>query len=295
MGLSVDYIARETSTNLWRNRMMTAAAVLTVAVSLAFVGASLLLKQGVQVATERWRGDVTMAIFLNPNVTSNQVKAIGSELAADPLVKTSVYYDHQRSYQEMRQLYRNEPDLVNSVTPADLPPSYRVTLRDASQVGAVSNQFRGQPGVLTISTPAEAVKTLIGITNVLQAAGYAVALILLVAALVLILNTIRMAIFARRREIGVMKLVGATNWFIRIPFMLEGFVEGLLGGFIACLAVVFVRWAVGNFVNHYKVGLIRTFVVSSHDVFMTMVLVLVVGAVVGAAASMLAVRRFLEV
>jgi cell division transport system permease protein len=122
-----------------------------------------------------------------------------------------------------------------------------------------------------------------------------VALILLAAAGVLILNAIRMAIFARRREVAVMKLVGATNWFIRVPYMAEGVIQGLCGGIVAAGVVAAVSFLLRYSVQHYDVTLFQSIVVSGRDLFLTELFVLVVGAVVGAGGSALGVRRFLEV
>jgi cell division transport system permease protein len=112
---------------------------------------------------------------------------------------------------------------------------------------------------------------------------------------VLILNAIRMAIFARRREVGVMKLVGATNWFIRVPFMLEGLVQGLLGGVVAVVVVLLSNLGVSYLIRHYKVSVLGSAVLPAHDLVMTELLVVLIGVVVGVAGSSVAVRRFLDV
>ncbi len=295
MALSVDYVARETASNLWRNRLMTIAAILTVAVSLALVGAALLLKQGVATATIQWRGNVNLSIFLQPSVSNSQRNAIGHELSSDPRVKSIRYVNQQQSYDEMKKLFANQPDLVNSLGPKDLPPSYRVVLRNASQASAVGDDYQTQPGVKTVSYPGQEIQTMLRVTRVLQIVFFSVAIVLLLSASVLILNAIRMAIYARRREVAVMKLVGATNWFIRVPFMLEGFFQGLVGAVAASGIVLLLRWLLDYAVQHDDVQLLRPLVVTGHDVLLTNILVLIVGSIVGAIGSALAVRRFLEV
>lgn len=295
MALSVDYVARETASNLWRNRLMTIAAVLTVAVSLALVGAALLLKQGVATATLQWRGGVGLNIYLNPGVTKSQRLAVGHELTLDPRVKSIRYVNQQQSYVEMKKLFANQPDLTQSVTPPDLPPSYRVVLTNASLASAVGNQFNDQPGVKSVNYPGQEIKTMLKVTGVLQIVFVSVAVVLLLSASVLILNAIRMAIFARRREVAVMKLVGATNWFIRIPFMLEGLIQGLIGGLAASGIVLFLHWLLDYAVHHDNVQLLQSLVVTGHDVLLTNLFILLVGAIVGSIGSALAVRRFLDV
>ncbi len=295
MGISVDYVARETAGNLWRNRMMTLAAVLTVAVSLSLVGAALLLKQGVSTATLRWKGGVNLSIFMQPGVASNEQEAVREQLAADPRVKSFYWMDQQASYVEMRKLFVNQPDLIQSVQPSDLPPSFRVRLKDAAQAQQVGDEFKSDPGVQKVLWPGQEIATMENVTHVLQIIFFAVAFILLLSAGVLILNAIRMAIFARRREVAVMKLVGATNWFIRVPFMLEGLIQGVIGAVVACGIVIGLHDLLNYAVQHDQVRLLQSVAVSGHDVMVTNIFVLVTGAIVGALGSALAVRRFLEV
>ena len=295
MALSLDYVARETRTNLWRNRLMTVAAVLTVAVSLSLVGAALLLKQGVSTATTRWKGGVQLAVFMQPQAPADQTQAVAAKLGSMQQVKRSTFCDQACSYKEFRTMFANQPDLVQSAAPADLPPSFRVVARDANKVQQVGAALKPFTGVRNVVYAKQSVDTLLRVTGIAQAVLFSVALILLAAAAVLILNAIRMAIFARRREVAVMKLVGATNWFIRVPYMLEGVIQGLGGAFVAVGVVAVVSFLLRYSVQHYDVTLFQSIVVSGHDLFITELFVLFMGAIVGAGGSALGVRRFLEV
>jgi cell division transport system permease protein len=295
VALSLDYVARETGTNLWRNRLMTLAAVLTVAVSLSLVGAALLIKQGVSTATTRWKGGVQLAVFMQPQAPADQTRAVGDRLASMQEVKRATFCDQACSYREFRTMFANQPDLVQSATAADLPPSYRVVARDANRVQEIGSTLKPFAGVRSVVFAKQSVDTLLRVTGIAQAVLFGVALILLAAAGVLILNAIRMAIFARRREVAVMKLVGATNWFIRVPYMAEGVIQGLCGGIVAAGVVAAVSFLLRYSVQHYDVTLFQSIVVSGRDLFLTVLFVLVVGVVVGAGGSALGVRRFLEV
>jgi cell division transport system permease protein len=295
VALSLDYVARETGTNLWRNRLMTVAAVLTVAVSLSLVGAALLLKQGVSTATMRWKGGVQLAVFMQPQAPATETQAVAAKLHSMQQVKRVTFCDQACSYGEFRTMFANQPDLVASATAADLPPSLRVVARDAKQVQRVGSAVKPFAGVRNVVYAKQSVDTLLRVTGIAQAVLFSVALILLAAAAVLILNAIRMAIFARRREVAVMKLVGATNWFIRVPYMLEGVIQGVAGAAVAVAVVAVVSFLLRYSVQHYDVTLFQSIVVSGHDLFLTELFVLFMGAVVGAGGSALGVRRFLEV
>lgn len=295
MGLSVDYVVRETAGNLWRNRLMSLAAMLTIAVSLALVGSALLIKQGVATSTIAWRGGVQLLVFMQPNATKTQTHAISAQLGQLSAVQSFSYVDKSLSYDEFRRLFANQPDLLNSVTEKEIPPSYRIVLKNPAEAPAVGSMFNGQPGVKAVQYNSAAIRTLERVSSIAQAVIIGLAVILLLSATVLILNVIRVAIFSRRREVMVMKLVGATNWFIRIPFMLEGFAQGLVGALIAGLAVVGIRAMFDYLITHFQVKLLSGFVLTGHDVLMTELLVFGVGLVVGTGGSALAVRRYLDV
>lgn len=293
MALSVDYVVRETASNLRRNLLMTAAAILTVAVSLSLVGGALLLKQGVSKASLQWRGGVELSVFMLPDATPEQNEAVERELSQMPEVRRFTFVDQQAAYAEFKEMFANSPDLVESVEPKDLPPSYRVVPKRAEFVDVVGGRFEKRPGVKEVVFARDVVETLLKVTRALQIGIVTVAGVLLLSAVLLILNTIQMAIFARRREVAVMKLVGATNWFIRVPFMLEGMVQGILGATAAFAVVALVRNLLAGAVGQNTLG--NQLLPPAGDVVGTGLFVLFAGAAIGAVGSAFAVRRFLDV
>lgn len=296
MALSFDYVVRETATNLRRNLLMTSAAVLTVAVSLSLVGAVLLLKQGVSKASLQWKGDVELSIFMKVGVPPTQSQAIERELSQMPEVKKGgvIYIDQQEAFAEFKRMFENSPDFLESVEAKDLPTSYRVVPKRAEFVDVIGARFENRAGVQDVVFAREAVETLLRFTSALQIGIIIVAGVLLLSAVLLILNTIQMAIYNRRREVAVMKLVGATNWFIRIPFMLEGMVQGLVGAAAAFGVVAFVRNLLAGAVPSGDT-LGNRLLPPSGDVVGTGLFVLFAGAAIGAVGSAFAVRRFLDV
>jgi cell division transport system permease protein len=295
MALSVDYVVRETFTNLRRNMLMTLAAIFVAAVSLSLVGGALLLQQAVNNATVQWRGGVELSIFMQPDAPPTQSQAVESELAKMPEVKRYTYVDQEAAYQEFSKMFAGRPDMVESVSAKDLPPSYRVVPKQAEFVEIIGNRFEARPGVRDVVYAKDLVDALLKATDYLQWGVFFMALVFMVSAALLILNTIRMAIFARRREVAVMKLVGATNWFIRVPFMLEGMVQGVVGASLAFLAVFTLRGIVGNLFDSAGIALADQLVVTNSEVLVTGLVLLGAGAVVGSLGSFIAVHRFLDV
>ena len=293
--MSSGYVARETAGNLRRNLVMTMSAILTMAVSLSALGGVLIMRQAINKASIQWRGGVEMAIFLQPSVSSNETQAIGRELATTPGVKKYHFVDKPQAYQEFKQIFGNNNDIVSVLGVNDMPPSYRVVPTKAQNIAELGRQFQGQPGVLQVSYAKQEIDQLLKQFRQLRALGLFLAIGVMVGAVALIVNTIQLAIFARRREVAVMKLVGATNWFIRVPFMLEGLIHGIAGGIIAFAVTYSVRNTIASFVGNETVLGTRTLYVTPHEAVLTGILMLVVGALVGVFGSAFAIRRFLAV
>ena len=294
MPVSTGYVARETVSNLGRNLFMTIAAIVTMAVSLTAVAAVLLMRQEVNKAAIQWRGGVELAIFMNPQASPSETAAIGHELQATPGVKSVRFVNQQGAYNEFKKMFAGQPELVSVVTPTELPPSYRIVPANASNIEALGNQYKDAPGVATVQYAQKEISALLTHFNNLRLGAYVLALVVMIGATALIVNTIQLAIFARRREVAVMKLVGATNWFIRVPFMIEGLVQGVVGAIVASVGAFLIRNHLSWLVNSDLISTHRLFATTGEAV-LTGVIVLLIGASVGALGSAFAVRRFLSV
>ena len=278
------YAFKETFSNLWRNRMMTIAAILTVAVSLSLVGSALLLKQSAAQASAQWQQGTRVTVWMQPAASEGEITSIQGQLANLPIVKNCVFYTQQQDYQEAVQLLPRSESQV--LTVADMPSSFRCVPVVPSDAFVVESTFSNEPGVYKVTAPEQQSRQMNKAIRVLQIVFLALAAVLLHSATVLILNTIRMAIFARRREVSVMKLVGATNWFIRIPYITEGFIQGLLGSLVAVGAVTAL---------HVWYPLHNEFQLNTNALLGTNAVVLVVGILIGSVGSAIAIRRFLDV
>jgi cell division transport system permease protein len=278
------YALKETIGNLWRNRMMTIAAVLTVAVSLSLVGSALLLKQSAAQASAQWQQGTRVTIWMEPTASPNEIASVQSQLADLPIVKSCIYYTQQQDFQEAIKLLPQSESSV--LTASEVPSSFRCVPTVPSNAFVVESTFSSQPGVYSVTAPEQQIREMNHAIRIIQIVFLALAGVLLLSATVLILNTIRMAIFSRRREVSVMKLVGATNWFIRIPYITEGFIQGLLGSVVAMLAVTAL---------HTWYPLHNEFQLDTSALLGTNAVVLIVGVVIGSVGSAIAIRRFLDV
>jgi cell division transport system permease protein len=295
MALSGGYVFRETAGNLRRNAGMTAAAIIAMAVSLTALGGVLIMRQAINKASVQWRGGVEMAIFLQPQVSTTETSAIRQELTSTPGVRKFNFVDKEHAYAEFKEIFGGNSDIVGLLKPTDMPPSFRVVPSKAQDISQLGRQFDGQPGVLKVSYAQQEIDNLLKQFHRWRWLGGALAAGVLVAAVALIINTIQLAIFARRREVAVMKLVGATNWFIRIPFMLEGFIHGITGALVAFGLTYGLRNWIASFLPDQTILGTNSLFVTPMEAILTGVVLVVVGIGVGVLGSAFAVRRYLAV
>jgi cell division transport system permease protein len=297
MAIRVDYIAKETGNNLVRNPSLTVASILTVAVSLALFGAALLVERGVQRLDTRFQDGVEFIIWMQPEATQEQIDAVERALESSPGVSRARYVTREETFVEFQEFYQDQPEVLTAVTSDILPTSWRVVpeIADADVVRQLGDEFRTLPGVRHVDYALEQIENLNRLFDTLTKAMLAVAGVSAVASALLMYNTIRTALFARRREVEVMKLVGATNWFIRIPFMLEGLIQGITGALFSVFAVYGLNRFLRNFFQEGGLELLNSFAIDSGQVSTIAIILLVLGAVMGAVGSGIAVSRYLDV
>ncbi len=289
------YFVSETVQNLRRNFLMTVAAISTVAISLLLLGGTQILGLIVNNVTLNWEAKVEISTYLRDDATQNEIGALEEEIAQMPEVEDVTYVSKDDAFDEFKEMYETQPEFYENLPEDALPASLRIKLVDADQTEEVAAAIEGAPGVKDVRFGGEIIKRLLRVNSLLRTITLVMSIILMIAAAALIANTIRIAIYARREEIGIMKLVGATNWFIRIPFMLEGVFAAMVGALVSGLVVLlsneFLFSRVGNFLQFLG----PVFEFSTSEILWVLALLILVGAGIGIVGSMLALRRFLEV
>ena len=288
-----NYFFRETTIALRRNALVTFAAISTVFISLFLVGGSLLVSEQVELMTGEWAGKIEVSVFLRDDASEEEITALGDKIAALPEVQEVFFETRAEAYANFQEIFRDNEALVENVDPEAMPQSYKIKLHDPEDVPVIGARLAGDPAVDEVKDEKELVDKLLAVTSVLRNGVLAVALIMLVSAAGLIANTVRMAVFARRKEIAIMKLVGATNWFIRVPFLIEGVIEGLIGGVAAAFALFAMKFL---FIDKLRgeIDFVTTWV-DTPEILVVVPILLVAGVLSAAVASLLAMRRFLEV
>lgn len=231
------YVLSEAGLGLWRNVTMTIAMIITMAVSLTMLGASGLLFLQVDKIKDLYYAQIQVSIFLAPDITDEQRTGLDQALAADPLVSSHFFESKEDAYQQFQSLFADQRDLVEAVEPESLPESFRVQLVDPEQFTQINDRYATAEGVSEIVDQEELVGEIFTILTAVQTMALVGAAIMATAAMLLVANVIQVAAYSKRREVAVMKLVGAPNWFIQTPFVLEAVVAGVLGALLAFAAL----------------------------------------------------------
>ncbi len=295
MAVRPGYFAKEAFSNIKRNVLMFTAAILAVSISLLLVGSVFMLVRVVRNITFQFRNDVQINVFIRDEANSKRprVETMYQQIDDMPEVSRIDYVSKKMAYEEFVDLFANQPAFIEAIDEETLPASFRVSLHDTDDLELVSNRIEKIADVDEVKNALESVEKVSSVLRVLSLGVLSAAGILVVAAAVLISNTIRLAIFARRREIAIMKLVGATNWFIRWPFILEGLAQGVFGAGVAVLLLAGLK--------RFAIDLVEEMVpfvplgISDGWMFLTFAAVLFTGSIVAVLGTVFSLRKYLEV
>ena len=292
------YFFHETWLSVRRNLTLAFAAILTVAVGAMLVGLGLMARSASSNALGRWQGGVQFEIFLQPTISGNQIDALGLELRNHPDIERIEFVTQKEAHELLQEILVDEPEVLKEVAPESLPASYRIVPRqtEGELIESLAAQFRERPGVYSVETGRQQIDAIREWFNSFRWIVLLMSIVLSAASVLLIFNMIRVGMFARRREIEVMKLVGATNSFIRTPFILEGMLHGLAGGVVGAIAAGALRNHVEDLFGRSEIlAFFRSFTVSSSQFNTAIFITIILGVVVGAVGSAFAASRFLDV
>lgn len=298
------FVVNEVRNGLRRNLTMTLAVIVTVGVSLSLFGAALLVRAQVAQMKDYWYDRVEVSIFLcgqvseapscsGGAVSDTQKQQILADLdALKPLVEQVYYESQSEALERFREQFKDSP-LAENATAEQMPESYRVKLADPTKFAVIASAFIGRPGIEDVRDQRQALDRLFKALAGLQALGLAIALAMLFVTVLLIANTMRVASFSRRRETSIMRLVGASNTAIRLPFVLEAAVAAFGGGVFASLGLVAVKWFLidGTLASTFR---FTTFI--GWDVILwTVPVVIGTGVLLAVVAASITLRRYLRV
>ncbi|MFG2622278.1 permease-like cell division protein FtsX [Streptomyces sp. NPDC048507] len=319
--MRAQFVMSEIGVGLRRNLTMTFAVIISVALSLALFGGSLLMRDQVSAMKGFWYDKVNVTVYLCTKndaidaagapaagapaagggkpcskgaVTPEQKQGIETELKKMALVQTVMYESSDEAYKHYKERFGHTA-LASVVTPDQMPDSFRVKLKNPEKYAVITSAFAGRDGVQSVADQSSELDNLFALLGTLNWAALGIMLIMLIVALLLIVNTVRVSAFSRRRETGIMRLVGASGFYIQVPFIMEAAVAGLIGAGLACGML----GAGQYFVIDHGIGLrdkLQLINFIGWDAVLTKLpLVLVIGLLMPSLAAFVALRKYLKV
>lgn len=301
--MRANFIFSEVWIGLRRNLTMTFAVVLTVAVGMAMLGVGLLINTQVSMMKDFWYDKVEISVFLchkntaittcqGKGITDQQRETLKAKLEALPGVEQVIYEDQNTAFKNFQQTLSSNNLLAKVTKAEDMPTSFRIKLVDPNNYQPVVQAAQGQPGVAEVTNQRELIGTFFDMLDKLRYASLLVAITLTVAAALLIGNTVRLSAFNRRRETGIMRLVGASNIYIQLPFVMEGVIAGLIGGVIAAVMLILSKVFLFDGLAGYLSG---RGTLGWDAVAEKITITMLIGVVICVLASFITLRRYLRV
>lgn len=300
--MRLNYVVGEIGTGLRRNLTMTIAVVVTVAISLSLLGAGLLIRQQANTMKDYWYDRIEISVFMcnqydsgercaSGAVTDAQKQQIEATIRADPQVEEVFFESQDDAYALFQDRFQDS--IADNITADQLQESFRIKLENPEEFEGVVSAVAGLEGVQQVVDQRQLLDKFFKLLNGIQTGALVIAALALVAALLLVSNTVRVAAFSRRRETGIMRLVGASNFYIQLPFVLEAAIAGLVGALVACGAIALLE---GLFVIPVLIPAFPfTAFVGWGNVLSIFPLLLLAGVAMASIAGFITLRRYLRV
>ncbi|MDF2501806.1 MAG: ftsX [Anaerosporomusa subterranea] len=291
---TVEYFVRAAFSSLRRNGLMSVASITTVALSLLILGMFLIMVLNLNNMASVLESQVQISVYLNDNLKESEIRALGDKIVKTPGVQQATFISKDQALIRFKERLGEQQGILTTLGDSNpLPNAYEIKADDPDNVRAIAQQIGQYDGVENAKFSQNVVDQLFSLTRMIRIVGIALIIFLAFAALFIISNTIRITVFARRKEIGIMKYVGATDWFIRWPFFIEGIIMGFTGSMIA---VILLFQAYSTLTQRVYETLAFLPIIPKYPFLQIIsVILMVVGMLIGATGSTISLRRFLKV
>lgn len=292
----IRYTLKQAVIQVFRNRTMSFASIFSITAMLLILGLFFVLIVNINMASEAARQDYdTVQVYLLDTTTYEQAENMVSEVKGLRGVSDATYLSKEDALQDWKSDWGEKAYLLDSLSSNPLPNSIMVKVETLETSDTVVEALRAKDGVEDVKYYKETVEKLVKITNAIQIAALIIMIFLVVVSVVVVSNTIKLTVLARAREIRIMKYVGATNWFIRGPFLIEGIVIGMVSAGIAVVTVAFVYEKIVDLIGQDLFLILSTPMVSTSFLTTNLVSIfLAIGVSIGACGSIVSMRRFLD-
>lgn len=298
---SLNYLVGKGITSIWKNKMMSFASLCIMLVSLLMVGLSVLASININKIISGIEGKNEVIVVIKDSASDEAVTTLGTSIKNIKNVDTVSFYSREEAWESMiKNMSKEEQELFQYAEGDNpLPDTYKVSVKDIEKMADTTNRMSTFEGVESVKASNEFADVLISIRNIFSVIALAVIIALIIVCLVIISNTTRTSVFARRKEINIMKYVGATNKFIKVPFQIEGTIVGIIAAVLAFILTMFVyRGAFNLFQENYQILTILgvNSLYSFRDIFIPVgVAYLVAGAVIGFIGTTISTSKYVKV
>ncbi|MDQ7822475.1 MAG: permease-like cell division protein FtsX [Candidatus Eremiobacteraeota bacterium] len=285
------YFFREVYINMKRNVLMSAASISTVLILSLMLGFFIIIVMNLNYWSENLVKQLQIVVYISDDFNERQIKVLKSSLETTAGVSTITYIPKDEALKKLREKLKNQLEL-SEIGKNPLPNSFEITVSEPGKIPHVASLIRHYPGIEKVRYGENITSKLISINKAVHWVGIIIVSALLISTIFIVSNTIRITVFARRKEISIMQLVGAANWFIRWPFILEGVLQGVIGSLIS---VILLKVAYGYLIPKVHMALPFLIMVPAHSLIALVTLTLLgTGFIVGAAGSLISVNKFLR-
>lgn len=291
---NIGYFFREALTSMYRNRLLSIATVSTMAISVLFLGVAILMTLNAGSLMDRLESDIEIVAFLDNSLTNKQTADLEDRILALDGVESVVFVSKDEALTRLNERLTTENyELSKTLGKNPLPDSYEVKAQDPAEVPRLAEEVKSLPGVYKVNYGQEVVEKLFQVTKWVRIISIGLMALLAIGSIFLIATTIRLAIFARRKEVYLMKLIGATDWFVRWPFFIEGILLGVAG---ACIAIAALALGYNSLLANLQTAFYFVPLVRQPSVLFNMYLYLLgAGALLGTVGTYISLNRFLDI
>ncbi|MFJ2032415.1 permease-like cell division protein FtsX [Streptosporangium sp. NPDC087985] len=301
--MRANFIFSEVWIGLRRNLTMTVAVIVTVAIGMALLGVGLMINSQISTMKDFWSDKVEVSVFLckkndafpqckgSSALNAEKQAALRAQIEGMPQVQAVEFENAAEAYKNFRAQNASNTVMLSAIQVEDMPESFRVKLKEPDTYESVIQALKGAPGVSNVVNQKAILEKFFGLLESLRWAALVVAIILVFAAALLIGNTVRLSAYNRRRETGIMRLVGASNLYIQLPFVMEGVIAGLLGGVVAAVLLIISKVFLFDKVQAYLANSQLTWETVATVITFTMI----IGVVICVFTSFVTLRRYLRV
>ena len=293
------YLIGEGFRNFFKNKKSTAASIIIMCATMFIFGVFFLIGENVNYIIDQVQSEQAMQIFINPDATAEQEAELEAKIKAITYVNTIQYVSQEQALNEMREFLGEDASIIDSYSGEGNPfkASYVITLTDLTKTEEVERQVNTFENVAKVTVGNETINRLIDIANGIRTATGVILILLICISIFIIANTIKLTVHARRKEISIMKYVGATNGFIRWPFMVEGIIIGILSALITVVILGFTyNIVVDNMSQNNTMQIIGYSFLNFSDMLSLLLIVyIVMGIGIGTIGSAISMKKYLEV